>query len=418
MSAPTVAYVLKMFPRFSETFILAELLELERQGVRIRIFSLRPPQDQETHADLARLRATVDYVPLPTWKAWRPLAGAHLGVLARHPVRYLTAAWRVVRRRCRDSAKHFVQAGWVATRLESAGIAHVHAHFASSATSVAIHLNRLTGLSYSFTAHAKDIYLDSVRSHDLARKLAGARFAVTVSDYNVRHLAPLDSRGRLVRIYNGLDLAQFAPQERRTELPPLVLAVGRLVEKKGFDDLIRACALLAGRGVEFRCAIVGSGSERDGLASLIEELHLADRVQLAGPMPRERLIELLPRASAFAAPCVVAADGNRDGLPTVLVEAMALGVPVVASDVTGIPELVRHAETGLIVPQRDPVSLAQAIELLVTDSAFASRLATAGRRLVEEKFDLRRNVAELRLLLVDGAATPCRATDVRQKVPA
>jgi glycosyltransferase involved in cell wall biosynthesis len=407
-----------MFPRFSETFILAELLELERQGVRIRIFSLRPPQDTETHADLTRLRATVDYVPLPTWKAWRSLSGAHLGVLARHPVRYLAAAWRVVRRRRRDSAKHFVQAAWVAARLEGAGISHVHAHFASSATSVAIHLNRLTGPSYSFTAHAKDIYLDTVSSNDLARKLAGARFAVTVSDYNARHLAPLDRRGRLVRIYNGLDLAQFAARERRPELPPLVLAVGRLVEKKGFDDLIRACAVLKGRGVAFRCAIVGSGGERDGLASMIEELDLTDRVELAGPMPRERLIELLPRASAFAAPCVVAADGNRDGLPTVLVEAMALGVPVVASDVTGIPELVRHGETGLIVPQRDPTALALAIQTLVTDDAFAARLATAGRRLVEEKFDLRRNVAVLRRLLVGARVAPRRATEARQELPA
>ncbi|MGH2498996.1 MAG: glycosyltransferase [Candidatus Limnocylindria bacterium] len=412
MTGRRVAYVLKVFPRFSETFILSELLELERQGVRIEVFSLRPSQDARTHADLARLRASVTYVPAPNWRNAPTLAAAHLRLAIRRPLRYLPLAWHALRRRHRGSWKHFLQAGWTAPRLSAAGIRHVHAHFASSATSVALYLHRLVGLSYSFTAHAKDIFIDGVSQRDLARKIASARFAVTVSDYNLRYLTPLDSHGKLVRIYNGLDLEQFtfARCRRGSEggdgAPPLILAVGRLIEKKGFADLVHACALLRDNGLEFRCRIVGSGELRDALDCLIGELRLSDRVSLDGPLPREVLLELLLHGDVFAAPCVVGGDGNRDGLPTVLIEAMARGVPVVSTDVTGVPELVQHGRTGLIVPQHDPVALAAALRRLIREPEEANRLAREARREVEARFDLSRNVRELRAMLVGETVGP------------
>ncbi len=394
--AVTIGYILKMFPRFSETFILAEILELERTGVDISIFSLKHPNDGRTHADVLRVEAPVTYVPVSKLTDARALLKPHWEVFRWDPVRYLRIASRVVKRRRWGAVKRFLQAGCIAPQLRREGITHVHAHFASSATSVAHYLHHLCGMNYSFTAHAKDIYIDRVSDDVLIRKMARARFVVTVSDYNKTHLSELAPEVPIERIYNGLDLTQFSPNGTHPDETPLILAVGRLVEKKGFDDLIRACALLHDRGVAFRCDIVGSGSEEPTLRALIDDLRLKDVVHLTGPMPREELVKRYPRASVVVAPCVIGADGNRDGLPTVLIEAMALGVPVISTPVTGIPELVRDGETGLLVAPNSPVDLAHAIASVVNDPARAREMAKAGRALVEERFDLRRNVAQLR----------------------
>ncbi|MDQ3653517.1 MAG: glycosyltransferase [Chloroflexota bacterium] len=395
---PTVkiAYILKMFPRFSETFILGEILELEREGVDIRIYSLKHPNDGRTHADVLKVRAPVTYVPVAKLADARALVRPHWEVFRWDPMRYLRVAFRVAKRRRWGAVKRFLQAGCIAPQLRREGITHVHAHFASSATSVAHYLHHLCGMSYSFTAHAKDIYIDSVSDDVLVRKMERARFVVTVSDFNKAHLSKLAPNVPIERIYNGLDLTQFSPNGTHADETPMILAVGRLVEKKGFDDLVRACALLRDRDIAFRCDIVGTGSEEPMLRGLIQDLHLQDVVHLTGPMPREELVKLYPRASVVVAPCVIGNDGNRDGLPTVLIEAMALGVPVVSTPVTGIPELVCDGETGLLVAPNDPVELSGAIAAVLADPLRARTMAEAGRALVEEQFDLRRNVAQLR----------------------
>ena len=399
MSGPRVAYVLKMFPRFSETFILNELLELERQETDLHVFSLKRPNDGLMHEDVKRLRAHVTYLPESLWG----LVWAQRRVFRRRPVRLLALLLRAARKRRFDSVKHVLQAGAIAPRLLG-GFDHVHAHFASGPTSVALHVSRLTGVSYSLTAHAKDIFLDTVHPRDLTRKLTPARFAVTVSDFNAAYLQRLAAGTKIVRVYNGLDLQRFAPNGAHHERPPLVLAVGRLIEKKGFADLVRACSILDGDGLDFRCAIVGKGPLEDELRALVASLGLASRVSLLGPLPRERLLDLYPRAAVFVAPCVVGGDGNRDGLPTVLVEAMALGVPVVATPVTGIPELVEDGVTGLLVSERDSGALAEAIRRVLSDDGLAEQLTIAARARIEQSFDLRRNVAQLRRLFEERAA--------------
>lgn len=398
-----VAYILKMFPRFSETFILSELLELERQGMDIRIFSLKLPNDGRFHADVAHVKAPVTYVPPVVGAHARDYLAPHWRVFTWNRRRYLTILWRAIRRRRWGAVKRFMQAAYIAPQLRDAGVTHVHAHFASSATSVAHYLHHLTGLSYSFTAHAKDIYIDGVAQDVLRRKLDGARFVVTVSEFNRAHLASIAPQAKIVRIYNGLDLQQFSPNGTRPEPLPLVLGVGRLVEKKGFDVLVRSCAILKSERVRFRCRIIGTGALEHPLRALITEHNLEDCVELAGPMPREALIAEYPRASVVVAPCVIGSDGNRDGLPTVLIEAMALEVPVISTDVTGIPELVQHERTGRLVPQNDPVALAAAIRESLEHRAHALAMAKEGRCLVEKRFDLHRNVTELRSLLENAS---------------
>jgi glycosyltransferase involved in cell wall biosynthesis len=411
-----------MYPRFSETFILNELLELERQGVTLRIFSLREPDDGIFHREVELVRGDVTYI---RWRQVVPVARAHSRVLRRSSARYVKALLFALRRHRLASLKYFLKAGVIADHVQREGLCHIHAHFASSAASVALDVHRLTGIPYSFTAHAKDIYRHDLDIDHLRMKLDEARFAVTVSDYNRDHLARVGAR-HVVRIYNGIDLRRFVPNESRSgageagtsapgrlrrayaagaaDEPPLVLAVGRLVEKKGFDVLIRACELLRAEGVRFRCLIVGKGELADDLQTMISALDLEQHVELAGPLPREKLLELFPRASVVAAPCVVGSDGNRDGLPTVLAEAMALKVPVVATPVTGIPELVEDGRTGLIVPERDPAALAAALRRIIEEPETARRLAEAGRARVERDFDLHVNVRELRTLF-EGAAT-------------
>lgn len=393
-----VAYILKMFPRFSETFILSEILELEREGAELQIFSLKTPNDGRVHADVANVKAPVHYVELSGWKDVPRILQSHFKVLRHNPQRYLKVLGRTIRRKRWGAMKRFIQAGLIAPKLQKAGITHVHAHFASSATSVAYYLHQLVGMQYSFTAHAKDIFINTVAPEVLLRKMRDARFVITISDYNETFLSAISPGTKLHRIYNGLDINQFSPNGTQPNDKPLVLAVGRLVEKKGFHDLIRAAAILKEQGVEFECRIIGTGEQEKKLRNLIQKLGVNDVVNMPGPMPREELIGLYPTASVFAAPCVIGKDGNRDGLPTVIIEAMALGVPVVSTPVTGIPEIVRHGETGHIVPESSPEALAESIKQLISDRNSAQKMATAGRELIESQFNLHTNVRELQEL--------------------
>ncbi len=276
----------------------------------------------------------------------------------------------------------------------------------SSATRVANFVHRLSGLPYSFTAHAKDIFHQDVQPGALRGKIGAARFAVTVSDFNRGYLMDVlaGQPGDVRRLYNGIDLGYFTPDlwaERETDL---ILSVGRLVEKKGFDDLIRACALLRGWGVSFRCEIIGKGEARDTLQSLIDGLELGDLVTLVGPKSQDKVLEAYRRASLFALPCVIASDGNRDGLPTVLLEAMATGLPAVSTNLVGVPEIIDHGVDGLLVAPGDHVALATALARLLHDQELRQRMSEAGQRKVAERFDVRSNVATLHRWLAEPAA--------------
>lgn len=399
-----VAYLLKRYPRFSETFIVSEILAHEAADLELEILSLRAPNDTHFQDAIARVRSPVRYVPHGSVKAsalWEELN------LAR---RELPGIDRALPALLQEDSEDVQQALVLARMLQRHGIDHLHAHFATSATAMARLAHLLTGISYSFTVHAKDLYHEDVDPVVLRQKLADAAAVVTVSEFNLRFLRERygEASARVQRIYNGLDLELFRFSPPRERLPRIV-AIGRLVEKKGFAELIDACALLARRGRRFECRILGGGELESQLRARIRAAGLVDQVKLLGPRPRSEVIAELQGAALHAAPCVEAADGDRDGLPTTLLEAMALGAPCVSTDVAGIPEVIRDGETGLVVGQCDVAGLTDALERLLGDAALRVRLAEGARRRIEADFDVKRNAAQLRELF-RGAAQGRRAT--------
>ncbi len=407
---PHIAYILKMYPRFSETFIVNEILELERQGVDVRIYSLRKPDDGRFHASLARVRANVIYAPqYPQMEPDRILA-AHKALQAAFPARYRRVRALVEAKGHAYAVKRFLQAGYIAEHLRRHPVDGIHAHFASSATRVANLVHHLIGLPYSFTAHAKDIFHESVKPESLRAKIRDARFVVTVSRFNQRYLQDLaQGDGEIRCLYNGIDLARFRPGRPEQRRDNRILAVGRLVEKKGFGDLIQACGLLARQGLDFHCQIIGKGPLREELNCQIQELGLADRVKLVGPRPQDGVLKAYRQAALFALPCIVGQDGNRDGLPTVLLEAMATGLPVISTELTGVPEIIDQDRNGLLVPPGDVPALAQALAQLLTNPERRRAMGIAARAKVEQEFDVRRNVAQLREWLTEPAAWEAQA---------
>ena len=384
MSEQVTGYVLKMYPRFSETFIVSEILAREARGERIVIFSMRPTTDARFHPELARVQAPVIPVPRPSsasalWRMLTPEAGPHLDELLRHGA---------------DDAAQAVQ---VATLAREYGVTHLHAHFASMATTVARLAGLVAGLPYSFTAHAKDIFHESVDEEDLRTKFAAAHHAVTISRYNLEQLRARfpESADRIVLVHNGLELERFPFEpERAAELT--LLGVGRLVEKKGFHLLIEAVRRLRDRGVPVTAEIVGDGPLRAELQDQIDAADLGEAVHLLGPRTQAEVRELLGSRNLFVAPFVIGADGNADGLPTVLLEAMARGIPCVAGDVTAVGEVILPGETGWLVPSGDIDALTAAVEqALATD---CTPLVRRARALVAETFDSRRQAAHLHQL--------------------
>ena len=399
MPEPRIGYVLKRFPRFSETFILNELLAHEAAGAKVRVFSLLAPPDEPRHARLSALRAEVSVLK-GVGKGRDATPGPGDGALfsGKSPA---------------ETGALLAKAEAVAAQARSEGITHLHAHFGSDATTVACLAARAMGGTFSFTAHARDIYHTYVSPDADAEmrrsKMREAAFVVTVSDYNARHLRALCPEARIVRIYNGIDLAAFRPVEPGALRPGRMIAVGRLVEKKGFAVLVEACRLMRERGTPFELDIIGTGPLEAPLRGAIARLGLQDVIRMPGSLPQERLIDEMGSAQLAVLPCVVTDSGDRDGLPTVLLEAMARALPVVTSTVSGGPEIVADGVSGRLCAPGDAAGLAAALADVLADPARAAAMGRAGRERAENLFDLTANAARLRALLVD----PARAAGAR-----
>lgn len=404
-----IGYVLKCYPRLSETFILHEIRALERLGAEIVVFSRYRPLEEVPHAALSEVRAEVlQLEPLLRERLWEPFE-AHRRLRSTFGARHDAALEVVLAHRSREEMRYWLLAGPVAEAARSLRLDLLHAHFASGSASVARYASLLSGVPFSFTAHAKDIYAREVDLPRLASLLSEARLVVTVSDANAAYLRSLAPAARIRRIYNGVDLGVFAPRDGASAAggPPLVLHVGRMVEKKGLPYLLEAISILRAQGLDVGCRLVGSGPEEEALRARAEALGLAAAVDFRGPASQEEISRVhLAEASVFALPAIVAADGDRDGLPTTLVEAMARGVPVVTTRLPGLDEAVPDGEAGLLVPPGDPGELARAIaRTLAEPEATAARVRRARAR-VERLFDLETTARTLRAEMEQAAGGP------------
>jgi len=395
-----IAYIVSRFPKLSETFVFREVNELRRQGAEVLCFSIHRPMQEPLPPDAQHFLQETTYL-------WPPhpaqfFAGM-LKFAATRPAEFfdtLKLFWRQAPPLRGFSGKkrfvlHFLEGAYLAHLCKQRGVEYIHAHFANGPSSVALAASELSGIPFGFTCHAQDIYSDPLM---LDLKIAHAKLPLTISLYNRDYIVEnfsVENAAKLRVQRVAVDLAHFRPR-RSTETheeSPLILAVGRLVPKKGFIHLIRACEILAQRGINFRCWIVGEGPERAALQAAIEAGKLQDKVHLLGAQTEVK--KFLQRADVFVMPCVLDSGGDRDGIPTTLMEAMAMQVPVISTNVSGIPELVQHEQTGLLAPPADHKALAQAICRLIVDEKLRRELAAEGRRHIEIYHDLAANTEKL-----------------------
>lgn len=399
-----LAVVLGEFPSTSETFILREMLELERQGFRIVPFALEEPDEPEAHVDAADLAARTVYRPPPLSLSCLLRQGL---ALLRYPAGYLSALLFVLRHTvqspgtARELVGSLLTAGCFALAApRRPPLGHVHAQFSSKPATVGLLLAEVLGVTFSMSCHARDVF--TRESILLGRKLSEAEFTAVCTRHGQERLQrqhPLVAGDNVHLVYHGIDPSRFMPPLEPPPEPRIVLSVGRLVPKKGFDILLRAAAMARSHGADFELHIVGEGPERDDLERLAVGLGLRDTVVFRGRMTQEELLPLYERAHAFALASVVTEDGDRDGLPNVLLEALAMGVPTVGAATGGIPELIEHEQTGLLARPGDPEDLAEQLERIIYDEQLRDHVRRAGRERIIMDFDISRNAETLAALL-------------------
>ncbi len=396
--SPCVAYIMSRFPNLTETFVVYEIVSLEQQGVQVEVFPLlRTPQDI-VQPEAQSIVARAHYQPFLSPK----IIAANLRLFWRSPGTYCKTLWEVLRGTW-GSANFFVGAIGIfpksvcfAQEMELRGVTHVHAHFANHPTVAALIIHRLIDIPFSFTTHGHDLH---VERRMLAHKVAASSFAVTISDYNKQlMLEECDNRyaDKIHVIHCGTDLQAFVPQDPPQRDPRFsIICTGSLLEVKGHQYLIEACAELKKRGLNPLVHLVGKGPLLGELQRQVDNLHLQENFCFHGPQPRPRVIELLTSADVIVQPSVRTARGAREGIPVSVMEGMASGLPVVASDISGIPELVDHEVSGFLVPPRDSLALADALETLGRQPELRQKMGLAGRDRVSRDFNLHHNAARL-----------------------
>src|SRR6266513_2416594 len=391
LNREVLAYVVERFPKFSQTFCYREVAELFRQGEKPAVFSLRSPDfGPEQSWDNEILK--VVHV-LPEGDEFAKAVDAELHKVPK-PARKILREWRGRR----DSLR-LHQAVYIGVRLRELGVTRVHAHFAGMAARTAFWIREFFGITYSVTVHANDIFTPNDFEIGLDKILSSASAIIAVSNFGADYIREefSEAANRVYRVYNGIDVEQFQPA--KFDQPPLILSIGRLISKKGFDILIDACAILRGEGLDFQCEIIGEGPVQRELQARIDQHQLADRVTLAGPKPQRAIISRLAEATILTLPCRVDPDGAMDNLPTVIMEAMAAALPVVTTDVGGVSEMVRDRETGLLVAQSDPAATADALSQLIGDVELAQSFGGKGRKREEEIFSIEKNVRALQEII-------------------
>jgi colanic acid/amylovoran biosynthesis glycosyltransferase len=397
-----VAYIMSRFPKLTETFILYEMLAMQREGVQVETYPLLREKTEVIHPEAKSFVQAAHFQPFISLAILR----ANLHFILRKPGTYLQTLWTLLRanwgsiRFLIGALGIFPKSVLFAHKMDAENIDHVHAHFASHPAAAGFIIHRLAGIPYSFTAHGSDLHRDR---HMLRDKVAEAAFVVAISNYN-KELIVSECQGnyreKVIVIHCGVDTEVFRDNsdklfQNNGKRPFNILCVGTLHEVKGQAYLIQACARLPAQGIDFACHFVGDGPDRKSLTDLAGQAGISGRVHFHGQQKRERIAQLLQDADVLVAPSVPTSDGRREGIPVVLIEAMSSGVPVIASNLSGIPELVVDGETGLLTPPRDVDALTNAIERYYHNPVLRKRLGHSGRRKVAEEFDLYKNAARL-----------------------
>ncbi|HEV8718318.1 MAG TPA: glycosyltransferase [Candidatus Binatia bacterium] len=393
---PTIGYIVSLFPCWSETFILNEIIALQERGVPVRIFSLKPSSEPLVHEAARRLLAEVIYPP-PLWRLLLSLAHS----VVRQPVCWLRLLsgpiWEASQGGGGSEVLKALYTLTVATHFAGVarrlGIDHFHAHWATYPALAVRIMRALTGKHYTLTTHAHDIFLANPY---LRENLASAQTVVTISEYNRRYLISAGTPARKIKVVPcGINLQEFSVNGTHRRETGAIVTIGRLEHIKGFPYLVEACAVLKARGVPFTCDIIGEGSLRSVLEHKIAGSSLESAMRLRGALSQNQVRAALAGAQLFVLPSVQTQDGNQDGIPVALMEAMALGLPVISTPVSGIPELVIDGVSGLLVAPGDAVALADAIERLLTDPALREALSRQGREAVRARHDISRSVVQM-----------------------
>jgi colanic acid/amylovoran biosynthesis glycosyltransferase len=406
-----VAYVMSRFPKLSETFVLRELLAVEALGVDVDVYPLVRQREPLVHPEAAPVMRRARYLPFLS----AAIVRSNLRMLRERPRAWTGALWALLRGNWGSpnlllgGLAVFPKVVHAARLMEADGVDHVHCHFATHPALAGFVVSKLTGIPFSFTAHGSDLHVDR---HMLRDKAEAAAFVVPISEFNrqvIVEACGADHGAKLVVVHCGVDPGVFRPRPATTGRPLTIACIGTLHEVKGQRHLVEACRLLTVRGVDLRCHLVGSGPDERALRRQVAKAGLAGRVHLDGRRTTAEVAELLRAADVLVAPSVPTPRGKREGIPVVLMEAMSSGLPVVASDLSGIPELVEDGSTGLLVAPGDAEGLAGALRLLASEPALASRLAAAGRAKVQAEFDVHRSARRLVELFgggppVDGVA--------------
>jgi glycosyltransferase involved in cell wall biosynthesis len=403
MSSTPIAFILKGYPRVSETFIAQEIYLLEKQGFDISIFSMRKARESERQPITKLIKAPVIYAPEYIWPAFFSVMFENFKALMTHPAQYTKwgciAVFRSLKKRSDDPLKRFLQACWYIGSQglgSSSPVRHLHSHFAHAPTEMAFYMSKVSGLSYSISAHAKDIY--TVSSADLIERVQNSKLLMTCTSFNVDYLCKLPGidKNKIHLAYHGIDLDLFKSKNPRLwvnkNLQNLI-SVGRLVQKKGYPTIFKALHLLKTKGHHFHYHIIGSGEDYKKLTELAQELELSDRVTFYKTMIQPQIIELMQTGGIYLIASQITADGDRDGIPNTVAEAMAMELPVIATNVSGIPELIEHNHTGLLVEPEDPNAYAQAIEKLWSAPEIANQISHQARLKVESVFNNKKWIA-------------------------
>lgn len=403
----SVAYLVSRFPKLTETFVLDEMVAVQEENVRVALYPLRRERTNVMHPEARAFVERAHFHPHLSPAVLRANARA----LRHRPATYARTLWTLWRanwgsaRYLAGAVLFFPKAVLFAHEMVARGIEHIHAHFASHPAAVAYAIHRLTGIPYSFTAHGSDLHRDR---HMLREKVASAAFVVTISEYNKRIIVQecgAEWAEKVHVVHCGVNTRLFRPRRRRQAGGPFViLCVGTLHEVKGQVYLIEACRHLRRHGLTFVCHFVGDGPDMAKLRRRVREAGLEPCVRFHGRRTRNEVLEMLAQADVLVAPSVPSRDGRREGIPVVLMEAMACGVPVVASRLSGIPELVEHGRSGFLVPPGDVEGLVHALRCLHDSPVLRARMGTNGRVKVLYEFDQRRNAEALARLFREATS--------------